>query len=232
MNGITAFSFKSGNTFVHRIDIRLKLFLLVLCSALSLNCFLYGLVLLTTILVATFFYIKVGFVSTIKELYYILLLLAFVFISRSLSIEGTPIIQFWFISITYEGVISGAFFCWRLSLVILVGLLFTATTKVSQIKSGIQWFFTLIPFIPEKRIALMISLLMGFIPVILNKIYETNQAQRARCIENRKNPVYRYTKLLIPTLHRTFESADKLVLAMEARCYESIRNEDKITSTT
>jgi biotin transport system permease protein/energy-coupling factor transport system permease protein len=38
-------------------------------------------------------------------------------------------------------------------------------------------------------------------------------------VENRKNPVYRLIKLIIPVMRRIFEKADKLAVAMEARCF-------------
>ena len=65
----------------------------------------------------------------------------------------------------------------------------------------------------------MLSLVMRFIPVILNQARETAQAQKARCVENRKNPIYRLRKIGFPLLRRTFENADRLIFAMEARCY-------------
>jgi len=226
---ITAFNFKQGDTFFHQIDIRLKLFSLALFSASGMKCSFYGLILLTVILIVSLIYIKLPFISTVKELYGLIFLLIFVFISRSLSIPGTQVIKFWFISATHEGITSGAIFCWRLLLIILTGLLFTATTKTTRIKSGIQWFLSPIPFVPEKKVAVMISLLTGFIPIILRQAHETTQAQRARGIENRKNPLYRLTKFSIPFICRTFESADKLTLAMEARCYTEQRTEPQFS---
>jgi energy-coupling factor transporter transmembrane protein EcfT len=60
-------------------------------------------------------------------------------------------------------------------------------------------------FIPGKRIATMMSLTTRFVPVILNQANETAEAQRARGVENRKNPVYRLIRLGIPLIRRTFE---------------------------
>ena len=65
----------------------------------------------------------------------------------------------------------------------------------------------------------MISLLVRFMPLILNQVRDTADAQRSRGIENRKNPVYRMSKLSISVIRRIFENADNLAAAMEARCY-------------
>jgi energy-coupling factor transporter transmembrane protein EcfT len=81
------------------------------------------------------------------------------------------------------------------------------------------------PFIPRKRVALMMGLLLRFLPLILSAARETADAQRARAIENRRNPVYRMVKLIIPLMRRAFLEADRLATAMEARCY----TEDRVT---
>jgi len=66
--------------------------------------------------------------------------------------------------------------------------------------------------------------------VIFQQAKETLDAQRARGVENRKNPVYRLVKLGIPVLRRTFERADKLASAMEARCYSENRTDSLLSS--
>ena len=69
----------------------------------------------------------------------------------------------------------------------------------------------------------MLSLLVRFVPMILDQARETMDAQRARCIECRKNPVFRLTALAVALLRRIFEDADRLIVAMEARCYNEER---------
>ena len=77
----------------------------------------------------------------------------------------------------------------------------------------------------------MISLLVRFIPMILSQARETADAQRARCIECRKNPVVRLVKLTVALLRRIFEDADRLVVAMEARCYTEDRTGPSFSAT-
>ena len=74
------------------------------------------------------------------------------------------------------------------------------------------------------------SLIMRFIPVIFDQAKITVDAQRARGIENRKNPAYRLKKLALPLMRRTFERADKLANAMEARCYTENRTDPELSS--
>jgi len=69
------------------------------------------------------------------------------------------------------------------------------------------------------------GLILRFVPVILDQARETAEAQKARGVENHKNPVYRLIKLGFPLLRRTFERADDLVVAMEARCFTENRTD-------
>jgi biotin transport system permease protein len=117
-----------------------------------------------------------------------------------------------------------------LFLVVLLGYLFIWSTYPSQVRVAVAWFLRPVPLIPEKKVATMLSLLMRFLPLILQEAKETTDAQRARCIENRKNPVYRFTKLAVPMLRRIFLRAEDLVLAMEARGYSENRTLPRLYS--
>jgi len=74
----------------------------------------------------------------------------------------------------------------------------------------------------------MMGLILRFIPVIFDQAGEIVDAQKARGVENRKNPVYRLTKLALPLMRRTFERADNLVAAMEARGFTENRTDPEL----
>ncbi len=121
--------------------------------------------------------------------------------------------------------------CWRLLVVILVGILFISSTRLSEIKAAVEWYLGLVPMIPERRVGTMISLLVRFLPLIIEEASETSDAQRARGVELRKNPIYRMKAFSIPLFRRIFQRADKLALAMEARCYSDNLAEAVFAST-
>jgi energy-coupling factor transporter transmembrane protein EcfT len=116
-----------------------------------------------------------------------------------------------------------------LLIIALFGFLFMFSTPSGHIKAAVEWFLRPFGFIPAKHIATMMGLIVRFIPVILNQAKETAEAQRARCLENRKNPFYRITRLAIPLIRRTFEQADRLIVAMEARCYSENRSDPDLS---
>jgi len=230
MAELTVFGFRQGTSLLHRLDVRFKLIFLVLISLSSLNAQVAGLSLLTLILVVALINIRVSLGSILRDLRYASVLLIFIFVARALSTSGSAIVEFKIISITREGLYEGALVCWRLVIVIITGLAFVLTTRPSKIKAAVAWILRPFPFVPAKRIATMMSLIVRFMPVIFQQAKETLDAQRARGVENRKNPVYRLVKLGIPILRRTFERADKLALAMEARCYSENRTDPQLAS--
>ena len=223
MAELTPFSYRPGASVLHQQDVRFKLVFIVAISLAGMKAYFMSLSVLSFALFAAILIIHLPLKSILKELRYFFIFLIFVFAARALCTSGTPLIEFMGIDITREGIYNGTLVCWRLLLVVLVGLLFISTTKLSEIRAAVEWFLSPFPFIPGKRVATMMSLIIRFIPVILKQAKETSDAQRARGVENRKNPVYRLMKLAVPLVRRTFENADKLAVAMEARCYTEKR---------
>jgi energy-coupling factor transporter transmembrane protein EcfT len=230
MAELTVFGFRQGTSLLHQLDVRFKLIFLVLISLASLKAQVEGLSLLTLILVVALINVRVSLGSILRDLRYASILLIFIFVARALSTSGSAFVEFKFVSVTREGLYEGALVCWRLVIVIITGLAFVLTTRPSEIKAAVAWILRPFPFVPAKRIATMMSLIVRFMPVIFQQAKETLDAQRARGVENRKNPVYRLVKLGIPILRRTFERADKLALAMEARCYSENRTDPRLSS--
>ena len=225
MAELSAFNFRPGSSVLHGLDVRFKLLFLVFISVTSLKAYPAALSVLTLVLVASLLHAQLSLKSILKAFRYVFVLLAFIFFARALFTPGSAVIEFKAVSMTREGIYDGALICWRLVIVVLTGLAFVLTTRPSEIKAAVEWLLNPFPFIPSKRIATMMSLVVRFIPVIFDQARETADAQRARGVDNRKNPVYRLRKLGIPLMRRTFERADKLAVAMEARCYSENRTD-------
>jgi energy-coupling factor transporter transmembrane protein EcfT len=231
MAELTLFSYRSGHSRLHRIDVRFKILGILFISMVSLNVRVLSLTILSCLLIILIIDCRLQLKSFLREIRYFLILMLIILIAHALSSKGTMVFQLYFLSISMQGLYEGALICWRLFLVVLVGLLFVSTTRPSEIKAAVEWFLNPIPFVSGKRLATMLSLVMRFIPVILDQARETAAAQKARCVENRKNPVYRLIRLGIPLIRRTFERADRLAVAMEARCYTENRADPELCAT-
>ena len=231
MAELTAFSFQPGTSLLHKLDVRFKLLFLILISLVSLGGGFTGLGILTGLVAGLSIHSRLPLKSGFKEFRFFLIFLVLILVARMLTTPGTALIEIKSIAITRPGLISGVLICWRLVIIALVGFLFVFTTPSSEIKAAVQWFLKPAAFIPGKRIATMMGLIARFIPVILNQARETTEAQRARCVEYRRNPLYRIVRLGIPLIRRTFEQADRLIVAMEARCYSENRTDPDLSAT-
>ena len=230
MAELTAFGYFSGNSLLHSLDSRFKLLFIAVLSLVSLNLNFAALGIISILLLGFIIYSRLPLYAMFKELCYFFILLAFVFVARALSTGGDPVIEVKFFSVSGEGLSEGLLVCWRLALVVLLAFTMITTTRPSDIKAAVQWYLKPIPFIPEKKVAIMMGLILRFVPVIFDQTAETAEAQKARCVQNRKNPVYRLIKLGFPLLRRTFERADDLVAAMEARGFTENRTDPQLVS--
>jgi energy-coupling factor transporter transmembrane protein EcfT len=231
MAELTAFSFQPGNSLIHKMDVRFKLFFLILISLVSLGGGFKGLGILAGLVTALIIHCRLPLKAGLKELRFFLIFLLLILVARMLTTPGTVLIEIKTVAITRPGLISGVLICWRLVIIALLGFLFVFTTPSSAIKAAVQWSLRPAAFIPGKRIATMMGLIVRFIPVILNQAKETAEAQRARCVEYRRNPLYRLVRLGVPLIRRTFEQADRLIVAMEARCYSENRTDPALSAT-
>jgi energy-coupling factor transporter transmembrane protein EcfT len=221
---LTAFTYQPGASILHRLDVRLKLALMAAASLASLRLDFAGIGLMALPLLAA----AAGCCRSVRirssELRWMGLLLGFVFAARVLSADGTPAFSVLSLDITREGLREGALVGLRLALVFLAGTLLMATTRPAEVKAGVQWFLQPLPFVPAERVGTMLGLLVRFIPVIFEEVSRVSDAQRARAVENHRNPLRRAVKLGVPIMRGVFERSDRLALAMEARCYSERRS--------
>ena len=227
---MTSFSYSAGDSLLHRMDARFKIACIILLSIVVLNADLRELGLLTIILLGVILRARLPLASGLREMRYFLMLLLLIFAARVLSTGGTPFIDLKYLTLSRQGIYSGVLVCWRLALIVILGFAFISATPPSAIKAAVQWFLKPVPLVPEKKVAVMMGLILRFVPVILNQAAETSAALKARAVENRKNPVYRLTKFGFPMMRRTFERADDLVVALEARAFTENRTDPELTA--
>lgn len=215
--------YRSGLSALHRLDVRMKLALLAAASLVCLRLEFAALGLLALTALALGFGCRRELQARPGEIGWLACLLLLVFAARALSTEGEPQFSMGTVAVTREGLREGALACLRLGLVFALGAVFLATTRSSRVRAAIHWFLRPLPWIPAERVATMLGLLLRFLPLIREQTALTADAQRARAVENRRNPVYRLVRFGLPLMRRLFVTTDQLVLAMDARCYSESR---------
>jgi energy-coupling factor transporter transmembrane protein EcfT len=228
MAELTAFAYVPGNALLHRLDVRVKLLGLLGISALGLKADPLGLLLLSLFLVILIVAQRLPLGTMLRQLRLFGALLLLVWISRALATPGTPWLSWGPIQLSRPGVVEGGLVCCRLVLTLAAGLLFTAGTRPSELKAACHWLLRWVPGIPAGQVAVMVGLVIRFFPLILQNAQEIRAAQQARCIHYRKNPIFRARIFAVALLRKTFQTAEELALAMEARCYTSQRTDPSL----
>ena len=225
----TLFTYQSGSSRIHEMDVRFKF---LAFGILSLAVLQYDLLPLTSISLLSIIlvrYIGLSPFGVLVELRYFILLLVLIILARAFTTPGTPLSHLPWLPMTYDGFIVGGITAWRILLVAIFGLIFIATTKPAAVKAGVVFFLKPIPMVPAARIGTMLGLLLRFIPLIFRQADATFDAQRARGIELRRNPFYRIKTFVIPFMRRLFLGTDHLIEAMEARCYSDQRTDPMLS---
>lgn len=103
---------------------------------------------------------------------------------------------------------------YRVLLVLLVGAAYVRTTSVRESEAAITW---LLPGRVGRVLGLGVGLVFRFLPVLRRDLLAIREAMAARLGEER--PLHERIRLLTTTgLSRAFGRADRLALAMQARC--------------
>lgn len=216
-----AFGYAHAASWLHDLDARVKLAAMIMLSIAGLRAGGTTLALAAVVAVLLQKQARLPVTRWLLSLKWYLVLLFAIVLARALTTPGAPLSGLSWLPLSRPGLADGLLLAGRLLVVALFGLLLTGTTRPSQVRAAVEWFLRPVPFVPHRQTATMIGLLVRFIPVILTQATEQGDALRARAIDNRRNPLRRVTFLCMPLLRRTFVTADRLALAMEARCYGS-----------
>lgn len=127
------------------------------------------------------------------------------------------------IPVTRESLEVAALSCWRLALLLGYATLFTLVTSPRRLEEALAQILRRFPFLPARRIGMMVSLTLRFLPLLLLQAREVRMAFRARLGEKRRNPVDRLRLFAVPILRKSLVRADELSYALAARGYRDDR---------
>lgn len=213
---------------VHRLDPRTKILatLLIVVVLFAVQRFA-GLAVLTVFLAAVTAAGRISPRYVLRGLRPVFWLLAIAVALQILFGEagGHPVFHRGPITITRENIVVGAFYGYRLVLLVIATTLMTFTTSPVELTDGIERLLR--PFrrvgVPAHELALMMTIALRFIPTLLEETEKIMKAQMARGAEFSQGSLVRRARalvpLLVPLFIGAFRRADALALAMEARCY-------------
>ena len=111
-----------------------------------------------------------------------------------------------------------------MGLMIGYALLFTAVTRPRDLCEALVWILKPIPFLPERRIGLMVSLTLRFFSRISDQVEEVRAAHLARLGDRNHNPFRKAKFLALPILRRSILDVEEVTFALVARGYQENRN--------
>lgn len=232
MNNIALGKYIPGSSFIHKLDPRNKILIMILLMVaifwdvgtlrfplyIVLSIFIYVLLRISGISIKTIF----------KSLKPMMFMMVFLFIINMFVYqEGYVLFTIPFLNFTLylESITQTLFIIIRLALMLAVTTILTTTTKPLDMTYGLEWYMSPLKVIrfPAHEISMTISIALRFIPTILEETERIIKAQKSRGVDleegKLKEKIGAIISLLIPLLISSFQRSEELSDAMEARGY-------------
>ena len=223
---ITLGQYYQADSKIHKLDPRVKL---IGTFVFIISLFIFKNV--TSFFVATVYLIAIIKVSRVpikfitKGMKSILILMMITVIFNLFLTPGTPLVHFWKLTITMEGLKAAVYMMIRLTYLILGSSLMTLTTTPNNLTDGLEKLLKPLNVIkvPVHEVSMMMSIALRFIPILLEETDKIMKAQMARGADFESGNLIQKAKnlvpLLVPLFISAFRRANDLAMAMEARCY-------------
>ena len=243
LNDVTFGQYYPTKSFVHNMDPRAKLLLVIayIVSIFIANNF-FGLILVTLGLVFFILLSRVPFGRVLRSIRMILFLIIFTAILNLLFYAGGEddivLAEWWIIAISWQSIINTIFLAMRLLLLVLGTAILTLTTTPVALTDGIESLLKPLKYIkvPVHELALVMSIALRFIPTLMEETNRIVAAQKARGANFETGGLIRRAKamipVLIPLLVSAFRRAEDLGDAMDARCYSGAKGRTKYKKLT
>ena len=241
MKSISLGQYYPSNSIIHRLDGRTKILLATIfivsiffCKSLASFAFL---VLLSLIIILLS---KIPLKIVLRSLRAVIFILVFTFIINVFLTKGEsePLFQIWKIKLYKEGLWTALFISIRIFCLIISSSIFISfTTTPIQLTYAIESLLSPLKKIkvPVHDFAMMMSIVLRFIPALSEETEKIMTAQKARGADFSSGSLLQRARALIPVLIPLFVSAfrrsDELATAMECRCYHGGSGRTRMTIT-
>ena len=228
LKDITLGQFFPGNSFVHRLDPRTKLIMLVVYIValfMAVNWVSYALMFVFLAVVVAVSTIPVK--SIVRGLKPLIFILIFTGILNIFFTTGQNVaLKVWKIVIYWEGLERALFMVIRIMLLITGTFLLTYTTSPIALTDGLESLLGPLKVLrlPVHELSMMMCIALRFIPTLIEETDKIMSAQKARGADfetgNLMDRVKALIPILVPLFISAFRRADELATAMECRCYQ------------
>ena len=237
MSNVTFGQFIDTNSFIHKLDPRAKLLILIAFIVfvfIAGNFISMGLLcvfLLTAILVS-----KIPLKMYLKNIKVILpIILITSLLNMFYTTGGKVLADWWIFTITTEGIYRAIFMTVRILLLILSSAVLSYSTSPTSLTGAIESLLKPLKFIglggAVHTMAMTMTIALRFIPTLIEETQKIMNAQKARGADldsgNLVKKVKALLPILIPLLISSVRRAYELAEAMECRCYNGGKGRTK-----
>ena len=237
MSKITFGRYSPKNTFIHRMDPRNKILILILLMAAiflqftnwSTTLVLSGVLLLVIIIFMIIS--RINFIELFRSMatmwfLIIILMAAYIFIPMSTYTDTPVAFYIGTFPVYWAGIYQSGYIILRLIMMLSLTMMLTATTKPMDLTYAFEWYMFPLRGIhfPVSEIAMTLSIALRFIPTLLDETDRIMKAQASRGVDFNHGRFGKRIKaiisLIIPLFISAIERSEELSNAMEARGYD------------
>ena len=223
-------------TYVHHLDARNKIFLMILfmvgiffqfnmwSTSLILSG-IYFIILLILMIIS-----KVNFFSLFKSLagmwlFIIILMAIYIFIPNS-NYYLPVAFKISSLEVRWDAFCQSGYIVLRLILMISLTMVLTSTTKPMDMTYAFEWYMTPLKVVrfPAHEIAMTLSIALRFIPTLLDETERIMKAQASRGVDFNRGGLFKrfgaVIALIIPLFVSALERSEELANAMIVRGYD------------
>ena len=236
MSSMTFGRYSFRDTFIHRLDARNKILLMLLFmvgiffqfqmwSTALIMSGVYILILLALMLIS-----RVSLWSLIKSLGGLWMLIIFLMIIYIFVPSNNPKLGVAFnigtLEVHWDAFCQAGYIVMRLILMISLTMILTSTTKPMDMTYAFEWYMTPLKPIhfPVHEIAMTLSIALRFIPTLLDETERIMKAQASRGVDFNHGGIFKrfgaIIALIIPLFVSALERSEELANAMIVRGYD------------
>ena len=243
MSSMTFGRYSFRDTFVHRLDARNKIFLMILCMVAiffqfkmwSTALFLSGLYFIALIILMIIS--KVNIIQLFKSLagmwlFIIILMAIYIFVPNN-NYYLPVAFKIGSLQVRWDAFCQSGYIILRLVMMISLTMVLTSTTKPMDMTYAFEWFLSPLKLIKPARyvaheIAMTLSIALRFIPTLLEETERIMKAQASRGVDFNRGGLFKrfgaVIALIIPLFVSALERSEELANAMIVRGYDPRAN--------
>lgn len=236
MNNMVFGRYVNANTFVHKMDARTKIFLLILFSVgiflqftnnitniLISCCYLGGVFILMIITRINILHLF----KSLSMMWFMMIFLMVIYIITPVKEPNLPIAFTIFgRDVYWDAFVNMGYIILRLMILISLAMILTSSTRPMDMTYAFEWYMYPLKIIrfPVHEIAMTLSIALRFIPTLLDETNRIMRAQESRGADFKHGSLFKrfgaIISLIIPLFVSAIDRSEQLANAMEARGYD------------